>query len=295
MADQTADTSWWETMSEEAWEDYAPARHWVPFGDDAAYQVVASLPTLLRDQGLAPTALVNRRHEAMNRRMPPAEPGAVLLACPPGPVSTMVTVEITTEANLVAHVFPFIDPGPNVAVTLSRALLTPDRCAAILEGTLADGTGVRFFDAHWPMTRGLYAHGAAPEFCLGVLAYRLRVMDERDRIPLPDWVEEVRARNPEAVPEDWTAEAGIDVSRLDAWIMRAEMAPDEVEMQGAMLGARRLHHTLADGGLWQVDVEIGSRRIAVMLTDHVAGGVVPARGDRVAVYGWLYGRLWWVP
>jgi hypothetical protein len=295
MDDQAADTAWWETMPAEVWEAYAPGQHWTPFGKGAAEAVMRTLPAALATCSVATTALVNRRHQAMNRAMPPSEPRAGLLACSPGPVSTMVTLEIRTDGNHVSHVFPFIDPGPNVAITLSRVLLMPDRCAAVLEGIFPDGTEVAFFDAHWPATRGLYARGAAPEFCLGVLAYRFRVMDETDRIPLPAWVEEVRARHPDALPEDWTVEAGMDLSRLDAWIMRTDIAPDEVEMQGEVLEVRRLHEALLGCGIWRVDVQIGGRRIAVMLADPVAGGVVPARGDRVAVYGWVHGRLWWVP
>lgn len=295
MAEQPIDTSWWEVMTDAEWESYSPGQHWEPFGVREIERVVQELPAVI-DQGVpAMTVLANRRLAAMVQPLPPGEPSVLLLACPQAPVTTMITVQVGPEQNLLKFVCPFMQGSPNVPITLDRAVLTPDRCNAILHGTLPDGSTIGFFDLHWGATRALYRKGAAPEFILSLLAYHVRVIDGPQPLTTPAWIVETRATRPELLPPEWRDGETIDVGAIDAWLMRPDMAPDEMELWGTVESVERQNHALRGQGILKVVVAAGARRIAVFVTDHVAQGMVPRTGDRIAAFGWLNGALWWVP
>lgn len=293
--DEPLDTSWWQVMTEAEWDAYRPGQHWEPFGAREVERVIAELPGLLAQGAPAFTVLENRDNAAKVQSLPQDEPGVILLACPHLPLTTIVSVRIGGEGNFVDSFYPFMQGAPNVAITLRRALLSPSRCQAILHGSLPDGSEVAFFDLHWGATRSLYRGGAAPEFILGLLAYHCRVIDGPMELPAPAWLAAVRRAAPDALPDSWREGDTIDFNAIDAYVMRPDIAPDEMELWGTVESVERLHHTLRGQGLFKVMASAGGFRLAMFVTDHVAQGRVPQPGERIGAYGWLNGALWWVP
>lgn len=294
MTTPTTEHSWWEVMSDVEAETYHPARHWEPFGTDEIDRVLMDLPTMISEAALAPTILLNQRIAAKLRPLPAGEPEVALLAWPSGPVSTLVSIRLSPQENSLEGIYPFLQGGPNVPVTLERAVLMPDRCHAILHGTLSDGTEVGFFDLHWGATRTIYRRRESPEFVLGLLAYRLRIIEGPEPIPTPAWIAQLRTDTPGSLPSPWREGATIDMGGMDAWLMRPDLAPDEMELQGTVESVERLPHVLRGQSISKLRVVAGDARLAVFLTDHVAQGRVPKVGERVSLFGWLSGALWWV-
>ncbi len=290
-----ADTSWWEEMDEAAYAAWNPARRWAPFGDDAAEFVATRLPDTVGHGQPAFTAMAVARNAARVRPLPPAEPGVVLRACPQRPETLMAVIESRPDGQRLADLFPFTSGASNRPVWLHHALLLPGRAAAILSGELDDGRAISFYDAHWGAARSVYRRDDPPEFVLSCLAYRLRMLDGPEWIPVPDDILDLRRENPALLPPAWREGDRIDIAGVDEWSGGARPAPDDVWLRGTVESVRQLHHVILGQRLIEARLRACGELVAVVLTDHVRAGVLPQPGQRMEVEGWLSGTLWWLP
>lgn len=273
MDERVVDTSWWHVLPSDAWPRHDPI--WRAFGPEGHETLWDTI--LARSGVVLPLFAIATmpRADALRRALPPAEPVPEVFEVRDGVGAILLTLLTdTTEeppAGRIAHVVPFLDAGPNLPFVLRRALLAPDRCAAILEATWPDGAPVAFYDLHWPAARALYEPGRPIEFCLRLLAQEVAVLDPGT--PRPPWLG--------AGEGVWFAPRG---------------APDQAVVEGAVT---RVWDPLPEPFLGcivtRVDVAAGGRRTSVLLTDRVAGDRLPAEGERIAALGWVSGHLWALP